>query len=750
MKHKKNSHKDLYNKNPFSTFLKNNYFLSGLILKVIFSCIFASTYLSDLFIPFAKIAIHDGLWNAYKEYIHINPIAFPYPPVMLYIMALPAYIASLISGGSMAVSSLDIFLARMPLLIADIGIALVLASWLKNTSSVLKWYWLNPVVIYISYIHGQLDIIPTAFLCVALYALFIDRLWTFVVFLALACATKFHVAITIPLLLIYLIKTKKVSIPDLFKGATVFMGLLLLLNCPFIFQPEYIKMVYQNEEQGKVLASTLSIFGQYQVVLIPACYMVLLYLIISFNFINKDILLIFLALSFGMITFFIVPGQGWYMWNMPFLIYFIIRFRFKGSATFVILNSAYFSFFIIYPKSDFPLVAQFIQLQWREVNNLYTFLSNQSVTVDKLVQLSFTFLQTALFLQCVSVFRTGVLKIRGYKIYHHPYLIGIGGDSGTGKSVLSDSLQQLFGVSNTVVVHGDDMHRWERGHEKWNTLTHLNPQANWLHKDLSQLMDLKAGRKIFRRHYDHNTGKFTKPYVVQSNKIVIYEGLHTFYLKGASVVYDLKIFLKPSEALRRYWKVKRDVNNRGYDSDKVLESIEKRMGDSLSHILNQEESADIVFSIINRNRIVAYENTTDTDLDMQLLIICSNDTYFEHLIGALRAKTNLAITHHIDHSKQNITVSGQIQGKVIEDLAFTLGLDIEDLTGVNPVWADDFLGLMQFFLLYQMIMQLRRDDVFLRADNTSSSELNLGTLPVVESIKNTEVNRSEFFIKDGE
>ena len=79
------------------------------------------------------------------------------------------------------------------------------------------------------------------------------------IFLALACATKFHVVITIPLLLIYLIKTKKISIVNLLKGVAVFIGLLFLLNLPFILQSEYIQMVYQNEEQGKVFASTLSI-----------------------------------------------------------------------------------------------------------------------------------------------------------------------------------------------------------------------------------------------------------------------------------------------------------------------------------------------------------------------------------------------------------------------------------------------------------------------------------------------------------
>lgn len=111
---------------------------------------------------------------------------------------------------------------------ADITITLVLIRWLRNTASVLKWYWLNPVVIYISYIHGQLDIILTALLCLALYYLFIDRLWFFIIFLALACAIKFHVVITIPLLLIYLIKTKKISIINLLRGGCFYWTSLFI------------------------------------------------------------------------------------------------------------------------------------------------------------------------------------------------------------------------------------------------------------------------------------------------------------------------------------------------------------------------------------------------------------------------------------------------------------------------------------------------------------------------------------------
>ena len=347
------------------------------------------------------------------------------------------------------------------------------------------------------------------------------------------------------------------------------------------------------------------------------------------------------------------------------------------------------------------------------VDNLYTYLIHQGIDAELSVQLAFTFLQTSLLLSCVSIFRIGVLKTRGQKIYHHPCLIGICGDSGTGKSTLSASLEQLFGRVNTLVVHGDDMHRWERGHEKWSELTHLNPQANWLHSDLAQLIDLKAGKKVYRQHYDHDTGRFTKKKPIYPNKIIIYEGLHAFYLRGTSKIYDLKIFLKPSEALRRYWKVKRDVQSRGYSSEKVLEAIEKRMGDSLSHVLNQETNADIIFSIENTQNVDP-DQTEESDLAMVLRITCANDIYFERLLDALRSKIGLKITHNIDHVKQEITLEGQVEAPIIREVAFCLGLDLEDLTGINPIWSDDYLGLMQIFLLYQVNTQLKREGMYVK------------------------------------
>jgi len=693
--------------------ITNKTFLIGLLFKLVLSFSFASPFLSELFIPFVKSAVSGSIFNAYADFFEIKSNAFPYPPVMLYILSVPGFLAHLFNNNIFTPSAIDFFLFRIPFFIADIAILIILVKWIRSIEVVLKWYWLNPVVIYISYIHGQIDIIPTAFLCIALNYLFTDRMKLFVVFIALACATKFHVVITLPLFLVYLFKTKKLSIGSLVRGGVFFLLLVGFLNLPYLFQPEYLKMVYRNSEQIKALAASFQIFYNYKIILIPSAYMIILYVLIDFKFINKDILLIFLALSFGIFTFFIVPGQGWYMWNMPFFIYFMIRFDFQVKKLFFLLNLAYFIFFLVFPDSDIPKIAKFIYLMPDDALNIYHYLTVNSINSELVVQLAFTFLQITLLLLCLTVLRQGVLKIKGYKISFQPYLIGICGDSGTGKSTLSETLQDMFGSLNTLVVRGDDMHRWERGHEKWNQFTHLNPKANWLHSDLSQLIELKSGKNVYRRSYDHHTGKFTKPLIINSNKVIVYEGLHSFYLKEAGKVYDMKIFMKPSEELRRHWKIQRDVLIRGYSAEKVLESIEKRMVDSINHIHNQEIEADIVFSMEKK-----VDQLTQNVNSVLLKVICSNDIYFEYLLEIIKANTSIKVSHDIDKSNQVITLSGDISRDLVELVVYRTGLDLEEMTGAIPVWRGGYLGLMQLFILYQIFTQFKRKGMLVNTTNS--------------------------------
>jgi len=267
----------------------------------------------------------------------------------------------------------------------------------------------------------------------------------------------------------------------------------------------------------------------------------------------------------------------------------------------------------------------------------------------------------------------------------------------------------LFGNLNTLVVKGDDMHRWERGHEKWNEITHLNPKANWLHQDISDLIDLKSGKRIFRRAYDHVTGKFTEPKPINPERVIIYEGLHSFYLSDSGKIYDLKIFMNPSEELRRQWKIERDVRHRGHTVSKVLSDLEKRMPDSMKHIANQAVEADIIFSITESN-VAGDENEKG---NFSIKINSSNDIYFEKLLDELMNTSDVKVRHDIERTHQEIEISGCLSARQAEKVADSLKLNLDEVIGYLPFWSGNNMGVMQLFILYYFFTQLKNTDATL-------------------------------------
>ncbi len=701
--------------------LQDRWFQVGLVIKLLLAVFFASEFLTELFAPFIKSAVSEGFWDVYSRTYTSVPNAFPYPPIMLYVLALPRFIISLFVGtDNNAIHLIDLFVTRIPLLIADISLLAVLVKWLKKKKKLIIWYWFNPIIVYVTYIHGQLDVIPVALLAYSLYFLFNNKHLPFVVLLALACCAKVNIVVTIPILLLYLYKSQHISFRHILYGSLLFIALVIALNFPFILSDGYFKMVYENQEQGKVFTSVFVLFSIYDILFIPATYLIVLFGMSSFRFLTKDLLMIFLALSFGIFTFFIVPRQGWYLWNIPFFIYFLVKFKFKHKWLFIGLNVAYFIFFIITPLSDFPRVAKFIVQDAATSRNLYGILTDLGINANILLQLSFTFLQTLLLLFCYSIFKEGIWEVKNHKIFHHPYVIGICGDSGSGKSTLSTAIGRLLGSNNVALVRGDDMHRWERGHDKWNDFTHLNPMANELHEDMAQLLNLKSGKKIARRLYDHNTGKFVNPKPLEPNKIIVYEGLHAFYLKGMARIYDLKIFMKPEEELRRWWKIDRDVNKRGYSSEKVIEQLEKRAEDSVKYIHSQEEEADIVFSM---SRLTEGDNIDYNDPDnVKLHIQCANDIYFENLINALKKTESLEISHHIDKKYQLFIFSGSILSEEIHELTDVLAIDFHDILENNPDWMDGLSGIMQLFIALYMLNEIKKISTLYSVDITNSDD----------------------------
>jgi uridine kinase len=191
-------------------------------------------------------------------------------------------------------------------------------------------------------------------------------------------------------------------------------------------------------------------------------------------------------------------------------------------------------------------------------------------------------------------------------------VIAIAGDSASGKSTFMNYIQEILPQESYLSIETDSYHKWERHDENWKQYTHLNPDANNLERMSEDVLRLKIGNNVSLVEYDHNTGKFLQEKITCAKPFLILCGLHTLYKKNLLKDLDLKIFLNTEEHLKIDWKVKRDMKERNYTLDKIMETILKRKEDSDKYIQPQKDSADLIITYIveNSELVVKVEMTS--------------------------------------------------------------------------------------------------------------------------------------------
>jgi uridine kinase len=667
---------------PVRPMTRNVWFWLVLALKLAASATLGSHWLRDLFIPFVSWFVAHPTSNPWDHFLVTGPTdAFPYSVAMLAALAAPQAIASMVAPGLAAHEWARMLLIRLPMLTADLGIFWILLQWFETHRGRVLWlYWCSPILFFISYVHGQIDAIPTALLMLSLFLLFRNSVLRAGLALGLGIAAKMHLLIAVPFLLIYLWNTRVGRARVTALGWFLCGGFIAggLPNVVLVGDPGYRAMVLGTPEAGRLFELALPITATLKIYLAPVALVVIMARSAATHWSNRDVLCAFLALAFGVLLLFVPPMPGWYYWSIPLVTYFFVQHSEVSPAPLVLLNVfhvVYYVFFWNVRTEQLPGVERALA---------ESVLLGQS----RLESIAFTALQGSLALVMYWVYRLGIESNAALRS-RVPVLVGIAGDSGAGKHTLAALLRDVL-TSGAVQTNGDDYHRWPRGHEAWDALTALSPRANRMALAAEHEETLKRGQPIRKQLYDHATGAFTDSVIVTPRRFVLLVGLHSFALRRMRSQLDLRIYVDTEESLRHAWKIARDQAERGYEREKVLEQIRGREADAVHYVRQQRSFADWV---------IRYEGRPEAFTARHLLW---NDVPLDDLMEALAALPGVKVTSRLeaDLERQSVEVSGSISGDVVSRLANQLFADtLEQLDRSAIVWRPDHNGITQLLFL---------------------------------------------------
>ena len=189
-----------------------------------------------------------------------------------------------------------------------------------------------------------------------------------------------------------------------------------------------------------------------------------------------------------------------------------------------------------------------------------------------------------------------------------PFIIGVAGGSGSGKTFFLKCFREHFNADELSVVSQDDYYR----HVSDNMTREENKLYNF---DLPETIDdehfvgdihrLINGDTIQKVGYNfHNAAAIPRRLEIRPAPILVIEGLFIFHLREILRLLDLKIFLEADDKIAFQRRVDRDLPERGYSYDDVLYKWGNHVGPAYAeYLLPYKPEADLV--IINNTNINA-------------------------------------------------------------------------------------------------------------------------------------------------
>lgn len=179
-----------------------------------------------------------------------------------------------------------------------------------------------------------------------------------------------------------------------------------------------------------------------------------------------------------------------------------------------------------------------------------------------------------------------------------PFVIGISGGSGSGKTTFVKELRKLFKPEDVCILSQDNYYkpREEQVTDDRNEKNFDLPESfkeETYHQDVLRLIN---GEDVVIKEYTYNN-PLAEPAVVvyKPSPVIIIEGIFVFHFADVSALMDLKIFIDADEHIKLIRRIRRDQIERNYPLDDVLYRYQHHVFPSYQkYILPYKLECDIV------------------------------------------------------------------------------------------------------------------------------------------------------------
>ena len=671
-------------------------FMTGLTIRLVLIVCMAPVAVTQWYAPFLDVSTSVVTADPWSTWIDSggSPVAFPYGYAM-WVAFLPMTLLAKLVGLPL------LYAYQLTLLVADFCLLLTLRQLLPDRDRLLLLaYWLSPIVILASYGLGLNDLIPALMLCLSIVFVRQIELRLAGALLAAAISAKLSMAVALPFFAIYLFNNRALR-KRLANFLSGFSLSILLLGVPFLVSAAGMQMLLGNPEMGKIYQLAIGLAGNVSIYVVPLIYLIMLYLAWRVRRLNFDLFQANTGMALLLIVLMTPASPGWFVWCLPFL----ALYQAMSGRMAILLVGIFSGTYVLSTLLVTPL-------KFANGNELALGATLQAS--GQLVSQATSLLHTGMvaigLVLAIRIWREAISRNDFFRLSRKPFVVGVAGDSGAGKDTFADAITGLFGEHSVVKLSGDDYHLWDRQKPMWQVMTHLNPMANNLEEFCNDLLSLTDGKSVLCRHYDHQKGRRSKSFQIESNDFIIASGLHALYLPALRECYNLKIYLDIDEGLRRYFKLKRDVQQRGHTVEQVLSSFEKRDRDSERFIRPQSNHADLILSLQPIHARMLEDWNDKHPLRLKLVVNTRNGFNELSIHRVLVGVCGL----HVDIGAENdgvdikMTIEGEVSSLDIAMAAEILCPRVLEFLDIPPEWKDGMLGLMQLITLSHISQALTK------------------------------------------